>query len=164
MADAPGATPQTPEHVVGAAIQDLAAARLGRGFLPLAGVLVIGVAELLVGGPRAVEALALVVGAPLAGGAMLAHGMRIVQEAFGRAPRPWMAAASLGTLVPPAFGVYVFAWRGLREIAIGAGVGAVLLGVLSAALGLWALGTWMKLNELIRLARVMTWSGVDRMG
>lgn len=156
MTEVPGTTPQSPEQVVGIAVQDLAAARLGRGFLPIVGALAIGVAQLFTQGLGSREAILLVVGAPLSAGAMLAHGLRIVQRAFGRPARPWMVAASLGTVLPPSFGLYLFGWRGLREIAVGGGFGAVALGVLFTALGLWALTTWMKLNELLPLARTMT--------
>ena len=155
MAELPGASPQTPEQVVGGAIQDMAAKRLGKGFMPLGCAFAVGLAQLFTHGPGSAEAIGLAAGAPLAAGAMLAHGLRIVQAAFLKPHRPWMTLASLGTVIPPLFGVYLFGWRGLREIASGAGADSAVLGVLFTALGIWALVTWMKLNELIGLTRVM---------
>jgi hypothetical protein len=43
--------------------------------------------------------------------AMIAYGQRVVQHAFGRPPRWWMALAAVGSSIPPAFGVYVLGWH-----------------------------------------------------
>lgn len=161
MPELPGAAPRSPEFVVGTAIQDLAAARLARGFMPLAAVFVIGVGQIFTHGPLHHQTLALLLGAPLAAVTMLAHGLHIVQRAFGRPPRPWMALATLGSLVPPVFGLYVLGWRGLRGVAVDGGPVGVVLGALFALLGIWALGAWMKLNDLQALARAMIGAGKE---
>lgn len=149
-------TPQSTSQVVGRAIQDIAAARLGRGFLPLAVLLVVGVVELATAGFGRVDALVLVVGAPVSAGAMLAYGLRSVQRAFGREARPWMAFAVAGSVLPPTFGLYVLGWRGLRMLAAWEGPGSVLLAGLFSVVGFWILRSWMKLVEVDGLARVMS--------
>ncbi len=146
--------PQIPPRVaVGSAIQSLAAKRLGRGFVPLGLLCLVGLGETLTGRG---SGWLLALGAPLSALAMLAHGMRVVQKAFGRGDRPWMKLAPAASLLPPAFGLYVFAWRGLRAVAVGDGPGAGLAGLLLAALGAWHLRGWMRLLELRRLAEAMT--------
>lgn len=142
---------ENPARVVGRAIQKLAAARLGRGFVPLALLFLLGLGEMLT---RA-GGFALAAGAPLAAGAMLAYSLRVVQRAFGRPPRLWMVGARLAALVPPSFGVYVVGWLGLRGVAQARGVGDVLVGLVFSVLGAWVLRSWMRLLELHRLAETM---------
>lgn len=141
----------SPAQLVGRAIQDLAAARLGRGFIPLAALFLLGVGQILMrsGG------LDLAVGAPVCAGAMLAYGLRVVQHAFGRPARPWMTLALIGGIVPPTFGVWVFGWLGLRGVAVGGGVRASLGALLMVVLGAWVLRAWVQLVELQRLAGTM---------
>jgi hypothetical protein len=139
---------------VGQAIQRLAAVRLGRGFLPLAMLLVIGLGE-MIGAPAGQAGLPLAVGATVAAGAMLAHGLRVVQRAFGTPPRSWWALASVGGLLPLVFGVYVLGWRGLRLIARWDGFADVASGIVFTALGYWILRSWQRLFELETLATVM---------
>lgn len=129
------------------------AARLGRGFIPLAIAFVVGVIRLLV---SAESGLALPLGALAAGSAMLAYGMRVSQRAFGRPHRRWMSAAMLGSLVPPLFALYVLGWLGLRGLATGEGAGAWGAGIGFAFLGSWTMRSWMKVVEVERLAQVMT--------
>jgi hypothetical protein len=139
---------------VATAVQDLVAARLGRGFVPLAILFVTGIAEKIVAPGFSVPALSL--GAVAAAGTMLAYGLRISQRAFARAERAWMAWAMVGSLVPPIFGLYVLAWRGLRQIASGSGPAGVAAGIAFAGIGVWAIRSWMKVVEVERLAQVMT--------
>ncbi|GMV06118.1 MAG: hypothetical protein AMXMBFR53_23940 [Gemmatimonadota bacterium] len=144
-------------QVVGRAIQDLAAVRLGRGFVPLALLFLLGLGQMLArsGG------FVLAAGAPLSAGAMLAYGMRVVQRAFGRGGRPWMAAAAAAGLVPPAFGVYVLGWEGLRGVAQASGFASGAAGLLLAVLGTWVLRAWMQILELRRLADTMALGALD---
>ena len=153
-----------PQQAIGQAIQRITAARLGRGFLPLAALAVMGVVELGVAGLDSRSGWILVAGSAATAAAMLAFGIRNVQLAFGRPLRAWMRAAMLASLVPPLFGFYVFAWRGLREVALGDGTTMRLAGVLLTALGLWALRSWMKLVEVQNLAQAMSLGSDEREG
>lgn len=143
---------QDPHQVVGRAIQKLAAARLGRGFVPLALLFLLGLGRLLAAEGGGVW---LAMGAPLSAAAMFAYGLRVTQRAFGRPHRRWMTSAAVGGLVPIAFGLYVFGWLGLRTLARWEGSVAVMSGIACTLLGLWSLRSWMKLSELQRLAEVM---------
>ena len=152
--------PVAPEQAVGRAIQGLMASCLGRGFIPLGLLAIVGFLELLsfdfIGG----GGLALVLGAIAAGAAMLSFGLRVSQLAFGRAERPWMSAATLFSLIPPGFALYVLAWRGLRFFVVGSGVSGVLTAIFFTVMGVWAMHTWTKVAELERLSLVMA-SGVE---
>ena len=150
-ADAPA-----PQQVIGQAIQDVTAARLGRAFVPLASIAVAGVVEVVLVGLASTGGWLLVSGAAATAGAMLAFGLRNTQLAFGRPHRPWMSFAMLGSLIPPAFTIYVLAWRGLRLIAGGDDVTMRLMGVGMALMGAWALRSWMQLVEVQSLARAMS--------
>ncbi len=147
------AQPKSPRQVVATAVQDLVATRLGRGLLPLAVLFAVGVAEQLTVG---LGIPALSVGALAAGGTMLTYGLRISQRAFDRPRRAWMSWAMLGSLVPPLFALYVLGWRGLRQLAMGDGLGGLGTGIAFAVLGTWAMRSWMKVVEVERLAQVMT--------
>jgi hypothetical protein len=147
-------SPQIPATVVvGSAIQNLAAQRLGRGFVPLGLLCLVGLGEVLSG---AGSGWLLALGAPLSAVAMVVFGMGVAQEAFGRPDRPWMKVGAVSSLLPPAFGLYVVGWRGLGAVAAWDGWGAGLGAVLIAALGAWALWAWFRLVELRRLAQAMT--------
>ena len=149
-------TPASHHQVVGQAIQDITAARLGRGFLPLGVLLVVGIAELTTRGLGHVGGIVLTLGAPLAAGAMLAYGLRSVQRAFGREDRPWMYFAQAGSVFPPTFGLYVLGWRGLRDVAAWSGLWPVVLALLFCVTGFWLLRSWMRLVEVDKLAQVMS--------
>ena len=146
--------PDTPEQVVGRAIQELTAARLGRGFLPLALLMMAGIAQLFRDGDL-LGALLLALGGPVAGAVMLAYGMRVTQLAFGREERLWMSAAMLGSVVPPLFALYVLAWRGLRVFLTGSGFGGIAEALFFTLCGVWAMRSWMKVVEVERLSEVM---------
>ncbi len=147
-----------PEMVVGRAIQDLTAKRLGRAFLPLAALTLAGVARLVVGGVGRPEPWTLAVGGPLVAAVMLAYGVRGVQRAFGRPAGGWSALVGPASLLPPVYGLYVVGWLGLREMARGGGA-SLAGGALLAALGAWALLGWMRLLEVQRLAETMAGLG-----
>ncbi|MGB1779917.1 MAG: hypothetical protein ACPHQP_10210, partial [Longimicrobiales bacterium] len=68
-------TPPDPREAVNAAIQNLMASRLGRGFVPLGLLFVWGVGSMFLGG-----GVTLPGGAVAAAAAMLAYGLRIVQR------------------------------------------------------------------------------------
>ena len=144
-----------PQLAVATRIQDLVATRLGRGFVPLGLLFGAGVVQLFMAGLTSAEALTLTLGAAAAASAMLAYGQRIVRQTFRRPHRVWMSVAVWGSLVPPAFAVYVLGWRGLRLLAAGSlpGFGA---GLAFAALGTWCMRSWMKVVEIDRLARIMS--------
>jgi hypothetical protein len=147
--------PKDPARAVGDAIQNLVAVRLGRGFLPLALLFALGMVHLVVGSE---DGLVVALGAVLTSGAMLAYGLRTAQRALGRPEKGWMMAATVGGIVPPLYGMYVLAWRGLRAVAVGGTAAAFGVGVLHVALGVWVLRSWMRVVEIERLARVMTWN------
>jgi hypothetical protein len=142
-------------QVVGTAIQNLMAARLGRAFLSVAAVGLVGLGRALLETPPVGDAWALAAGALATAAAMLAYGQRVVQRALGRTARPWMGAALVGSLVPPVYGVYVVGWHGLRGIAEGGGGGAGLHAILLTGAGVWVLRSWMRIVEIERLAGVM---------
>ena len=159
-----------PRQAVASAVQNLVAMRLGRGFVPagllfLAGLVELGASLLRVGAAGAGDTGAVVLagGAIVSAAALLAHGQRLVQESFGRPRRPWMTLARWGTGVPLVYGVYVLGWRGLRELAMGDGMAGLALGIVFAVLGTWLLRSWMRVVEVERLARVMTF-GLDERG
>ena len=148
-------------QLVGRAIQDLAATRLGRAFLPLALVFLVGVGEMLTGA----RGWDLAFTAPLAAAAMLAHGLRVVQQAFGRPHRWWMGLTPVVGILPLGLGLYVLGWRGLKTLAAYSGLSELFSGVFFTVLGLWVLRVWTKLLELGTLADAMVigdGSGGDR--
>ncbi|MCG6955610.1 MAG: hypothetical protein LJF04_06425 [Gemmatimonadetes bacterium] len=149
-----------PQQVVGGAIQRLAAARLGRAFLPLAVLLLVGLGEMIAGQVPGLDPFLLAVGAPASAGAMLAYGLGVVQRAFGRRPS-WWPFAMVGGLVPLAFGVYVLGWRGLRLVARWDGISGVLTGIFFSMLGYWILRACQRLSELETLATVMSLGGAS---
>jgi hypothetical protein len=95
---------------------------------------------------------------------MLAQGQRVVEEAFGRPPRPWMRVARWGTGAPLVYGLYVLGWRGLRQLAQGDGLAGLALGIVFAFLGTWVLRSWTRVVEVERLARLMTFGLEERGG
>lgn len=143
------------QQVIGRAIQDLMAARLGRGFIPLGILFAAGALE-IVRSTGGFASWTLALGALASTGAILAYGYRISQRAFGRESRVWMALAGYGSVVPPFFALYLIGWRGLRLMAPGGGFAGFALAILFALLGVWVLHCWVKVAELERLARIMT--------
>jgi hypothetical protein len=143
-------------------IQDLMAGRLGRGFVPLGVLSVVGLLELLSIDFIAGDGLVLVLGAIAGGGvAMLSCGLRVSQLAFGRAKRPWMSAAMLFSLIPPGFAVYVLAWRGLRLFVVGTGVSGLATAGFFTVAGAWTMYSWTKVAELERLSLAMGTAGKE---
>lgn len=144
-----------PAHQVAAiadGIQNIMAARLGRGFRPLAVLFAAGAVGVF-GGPG--PGLPLAVGALLASAEMLAYGMRIVQRAIGRPTRLWMHVAMWSSVFPPLFAAWVFGWLGLRGLAVTPfGIGS-LGAFLFVVLGVWFVRSWMQVVEVERLANVM---------
>jgi hypothetical protein len=153
--------PPSPEQVVGTAIQDLMVARLARAFVPLVALLVVGVAGII--RPVSSDSTLLVLGSIATSATMLAYSLRVVQRALGRTHRRWMGAALIGSVVPPVFALYVFAWQGLHEL-LGGGVLLSARAILLAVLGVWTLRSWMKIVEVEQLARVMTMNVDDEGG
>ena len=147
--------PAAPEQAVGRAIQGLMATRLGRGFMPLALLAMVGLLELLSFDFTGGGGLVLVLGALAAGVAMLSFGLRASQLAFARAERQWMSAAMLSSFVPPGFALYVLGWRGLRFFVVGSGVSGFVTSIFFTVMGLWAMRSWMRVVEVERLSLVM---------
>lgn len=145
--------PADPRAAVLAAIHKLMAARLGRGFIPVALLFGSGAVGML-GGPGPGFPLAL--GAVLCSAASLAYGLRIVQKAVGSPSRLWWDAALLGSVVPPVYGVYVLGWLGLRGIAVSPFGLPTIGAALFCGIGVWVLRGWMRIVEIERLARIMT--------
>ena len=146
---------------MGRVIQDLMAGRLGRGFVPLGVLSVVGLRELLSIDFIAGDGLVLGLGAIAAGVAMLSCGLRVSQLAFGRAKRPWMSAAMLFSLIPPGFAVYVLAWRGLRLFVVGTGVSGLATAGFFTVAGAWTMYSWTKVAELERLSLAMGTAGKE---
>ena len=146
---------------MGRVIQDLMAGRLGRGFVPLGVLSVVGLLELLSIDFIAGDGLVLGLGAIAAGVAMLSCGLRVSQLAFGRAKRPWMSAAMLFSLIPPGFAVYVLAWRGLRLFVVGTGVSGLATAGFFTVAGAWTMYSWTKVAELERLSLAMGTAGKE---
>jgi hypothetical protein len=153
--------PVAPEETIGQAIQSLMAARLGRGFVPLATLAIAGLLELAFLDFAGGGGLVLMLGALVAAVAMLGFGLRISQLAFGRSERPWMFAARVGGLIPPGFALYVVAWRGLRPFAAGSGIAGLLAAGFFTVVGVWCMHSWMKVLEMVRLSRAMA-AGLER--
>lgn len=143
-------------RAVGRAIQNLMAARLGRAFIPLALLFGWGCAILYGGG-----AVWVALGALLTSGAIMAHGLRIVQLALGRPRRAWMSVAAAAALVPPVYGTFLLGWEGLRALATATDAGTLVPAVLFVVLGLWVLRNWVKIVEIHRLARTMAITQVE---
>ena len=149
FADAIDGTPEA-SRAVSDAIQRLMAARLGRGFVPLAGLFSWGVVGVFQAGSPWMA-----IGAIATAAAMLGYGLRIVQKALGRRHRWWMTLAMATSLVPPAYALYVIGWVGLRGLGSFELVPSVLA-ILGIGLGVWVLRAWMRIVEIERLARIMT--------
>lgn len=147
--------PVAPDQAVGRAIQTLMAARLGRGFVPLGLLALVGLLEQVWPDFTGGGGLALVLGALGAGVSKLSFGLRVSQLAFARAHRPWMSAAMLFSLIPPGFALYVLAWRGLRFFVVGSGVSGLLTSIFFTVMGAWAMHAWMRIAELERLSLSM---------
>ncbi len=147
--------------VVAGAIQKLAVVRLGRGFVPLALLCLMGLGEMIGGGT---SGWILALGAPVVACAMLAYGMRVVQRSLGRPDRAWMKMALVASVLPPALAIYVLAWRGLRTVAVWEGLASGLTGVLFVALGVWSLRAWWRMLELQALADTMVCNGFESSG
>ena len=160
----PQTSPGPPRHVIGKAIEDIVAARLGRGFVPLGLLGVVAVGEILAaeGGER--PGWLLLGGAVASGVVMLAYGLRIVQKAFGHPRTFWAGAAMIGSPLPLVFSIYVFGVRGLRALASGGGLASIALAILFTAVGVWVLRSWMRVVEVERLARVMADNSEEEAG
>lgn len=138
--------------MVASAIQDLVVTRLGRGFLPLAGLFAAG---LVASFASAGHGWWTAVGALAAAGVMLLYGLSIVEGARGRPRRSWMIATGVVAFVPPLYGVYVLGWLGLRSFTTLDGVPSLVRATLYVILGVWVLRAWLRVVEVRRLARVM---------
>ena len=139
--------------VVADAIQNLTAARLGRGFVPLSLLFAAGgVGVLRSSGGGWWTAL----GALVTSAVMLAYGLRTVQRTLGRAHGWWMTATAMASILPPVYGVYVAGWRGLRGLATAGGLLELAVATLFVGMGVCVLRAWMRVVEIERLARVMT--------
>jgi len=134
--------------VLGEAVQNLVAARLGRALLPL-GILFAWGTIAVVGQAHGRVA----VGAVVAAAAMLAYGMRIVQETLGRTHRSWMTLAMASSVVPPVYALFILGWQGFRMLATASTSTTVVSAILYIVLGVWVLRSWMRVVEVERLAR-----------
>ena len=147
-----GDSGRNPDLVISGAIHNLVAARLGRAFVPLAGLFAAGMVRLLGGAPGG---LWMAVGAVASAGAMLWYGLAIVRAPSGRGSVAGRLAGAVCTVVPSLFGIYVLGWAGLRGLAAATGGGSVAAAILYVALGVWVLTSWLRLTEVRRLAQVM---------
>jgi len=143
-----------PVDAVGAAIQNLIATRVGRGFVPLAMVFGFGVLQFANEGWTPAS-MAVVAGSLLAAVAMLSYGLRVAQLAFGHTERVWMNFALWASIIPPVFSLYLLVWRGLRWFLVGEGLSGAATAIFFTVIGGWAMKAWMKVVEVERLAEVM---------
>jgi hypothetical protein len=148
----PTPDPAKADRAVREAIQSLMAARLGRGFVPLAILFATGAVGTLRG---TFSGMPLALGAIAASAAMLAYGLRIVQRALSRPHRAWMSMAMVGSIAPPAFALYVLGWLGLKGLAAVESAQGFGLAILYIGMGVWVLRRWMAVVEIERLAEVM---------
>jgi hypothetical protein len=146
---------------VGTAIQDLAAARLGRSFLPCGLLTLAGGAWLALDGGA--SAIVLLLGAPATAVAMLAFVQRVVQRTFGRPRRLWMTVAAVGSIVATVYGVWGVGWVGLRGVATADGSVGTVAAILIGLAGVWLLREWTRVAQVQRLARVMS-ANMDEYG
>lgn len=129
------------------------ARRLGRAFLPLAALFLVGTLLLVLRGGTA--AAVVMVGAPVAAGAALAHGLRTARQAGGGATRSWTALVSAGGAPCWIYALIVLG-LGLRWLVpepwswSGFGVG-----FLHTLLALWLLKAWWQLSEVRGMVDVL---------
>lgn len=138
--------------VVRTAVQDLVAARLGRGFLPLVALFVVGLQGVFQARPGAVV---VAIGAVVSGAATLIYGLGIVDSTSGPLHRARIVRMSASSIVPPLYGLFIVGWQGLRGLAAGPGRIEVLASTLYVVLGVWVLRSWLRVVEVRRLARAM---------
>jgi len=146
-----------PMRAVEGAIQTLMAARLGRAFVPLAVVFSLGFLRMLL---TPLADIWVPAGAALSVLATLGYGLRVVQRALSRPSRAWMTLAQLGSLIPPAYALYLLGWEGLRVLSFSS-LSHFAIATLHAALGVWVLRSWMKVVEIERLAQIMLMNSQD---
>ncbi len=139
-------------QAVGAAIQDLAAARVGRALLPVAGLLLLATLRWAFGGGQPGLRVALA-GAPPAVAAMLAYAVRLTRRGFGAADEWWMPLAAVAGFVPTLYGFFCLGWMGVRPLMQRDAGWATPVAFI--VLGWWCVRAWMKVVELERLSRVM---------
>lgn len=137
---------------MGGAIQNLVAARLARGFVPLAGLFVAGIVGLLGGRPLAIVVAA---GSVATAAAMLAYGLAVVDSVSGRVGGVRKAMVTACSVVPPVYGIFIAGWPGLQALTSASGWVAVLLATLYTVVGVWVLRSWLRVVEVRRLARSM---------
>jgi len=146
-----------PVRAVEGAIQNLMAARLGRAFVPLGVVFIVGLLRVLLT-PSADAWVP--IGAVLSVLATLGYGLRVVQLALSRPSRAWMTLAQLGSLIPLGYALYLLGWEGLRLLSLSS-LPQFANATLHAVLGVWVLRSWMKVVEIERLARIMLMNSQD---
>ena len=135
-------------------VQRLAAARLGRAFLPLGALCLLGVAELVTAATGGRGWMLLGGGVASAVG-LLAYGNTAVLRALGRGDSPRGRAGQLAGLVSYLYALWVVGDPGLRSLAAAGGGGAQALALAYFALGALHLWQISRLSELLRLAGTM---------
>ena len=145
-----------PGPVIGPAIQNIVARRLGRAGIGLVVISALGLVEMALGATEPIANLATVL-VPLAcGGALLALGMRTVKRAFGAEAVRWSPLISVLGLLPLGFGIWLLAYRGLRAFAIGGAPHPGWVGYAAwAILGYRLLRDSARLSEAGLLAQTM---------
>lgn len=147
---------------VAGVIQTMAAARLGRGLVPHAGVVLL-VAVLGFAGGWTAHHLTALAGALASALAMVLYGNGAVRKALGRS-RGLRVVVDTGTgLLAYGFALYVLSWWGLRGLGAAGGdvlgILAALLFLLLSARLLWHLS---RLTSFHRLARTLPEAPPDR--
>jgi len=145
-----------PGSVVAPVIRDLAARRLARGYLALVVLATVSLAELALRGDVRGAVLLTLAGTGASGVGMLAMGMNTVRRAFGEPARLWGFGAALGSIVSYLFSVWLFGFRGLRDLALGdSGLLGVAFALLYFGFGLRLLRDVLRVGAVRQLAGAM---------
>jgi len=154
-----------PRTVVGPVIRDLAARRLARGYLALVALAGVAVIEFALRGDARGLVFLTLVGTAASGLGMLALGMSTVRRAFGRPLHLWALGAGAGSVSAWVFGVWLFGFRGLRELAVGSpGLVGGVFAVAYLAFGLRALRDVSRVGAVRQLAAAMAVPAPEEVG
>lgn len=149
-------TETAPEDARGSYAQALLLGQGGRATIPLGLLLAAGIFLGLRDGSVGLEPIFLIVGSVVSAVAMLLYALPSVLVAYGRAPRPWMAAAALAGLVPYIFGVAVIFGIGMIRPLVVFSLAGAAEAVFFLLIGFWFLRDYSLMAALgARIDEVM---------
>jgi hypothetical protein len=155
----PGSAGRSGAATVARAIQRLTARHVGRGFVPLGLLAVLGVTHGLLRGFRGAVAVIVFFGALASAAIMLAYGVQSVRRVLGRPPGAWAPLFWVASFVPYAYGIYVAFWLGFRRFSM-TGFSMPTWELVSSSafvvLGLLCVRAQWKLSEVHLLAQEMS--------